>query len=108
MINTFLEMGELISKATEELKQSHREMSVTKSLIAEGIVSSPSMLSWIHKGQFKQGFRYILIFKFVISHLPQSRQFYYLNQKLDIEVRWAEEKKEKKKKYTIAHIKCHK
>lgn len=45
MINTFFEMGELISKATEELKQSHREMSVTKSLMAEGIVDSASMLS---------------------------------------------------------------
>lgn len=45
MINTFLEFGKLISEATKEVKQSHRELSVTKSLIAEGIVGSPSMLS---------------------------------------------------------------
>jgi len=45
MINVFLEFGNLISEATKEVKQSHREMSVTKSLIAEGIVSSASMLS---------------------------------------------------------------
>lgn len=45
MNNVFSEMGKLILEATHELEQSHRDMSVTKSLIAKNVVGSAPALS---------------------------------------------------------------
>lgn len=45
MSNVLFEMGKLILTATHELEQNHREMSVTKLLIAKKVVGSAPALS---------------------------------------------------------------
>ena len=45
MNNVLFEMGRLILEATHELEKSHRDMSVTKSLIAKKVVGSAPALS---------------------------------------------------------------
>lgn len=103
--NALLLMGDLILRASHELEQSNRDLSVTKMLLSKGMVGSDSALSWVHTGEYKHLEPYFGVMNEVTSLMGTDRMKYYRLKLFELAAQRAKEKAEEEEKKKQRKIK---